>query len=207
MAIVDLRVDYSDIQVNEDSLALIAAITTVDHPTGWTIARDADEDISRYIVSVASLAQEPVDKPITVADWRIIVDRYLALAKELPALTLGYWLDNGIAYVDANLSYPSLQYAILVAAQRGEIAIYDTVDHCDIVVKDYLSSYDYQLPYWRQNDEHTVITRIFPSGYWLVSFYRSNGNKVAQWQYDNLESAIAAFLCESPVKYVDEVLS
>lgn len=41
------------------------------------------------------------------------------------ATTLGYWEDNGTVYVDLGDMYYSLDIALEVARERGELAIYD----------------------------------------------------------------------------------
>lgn len=40
----------------------------------------------------------------------------------------GYWVDNGLVHIDVNRSFDNLDEAMAVAMERGELAIFDTLE-------------------------------------------------------------------------------
>lgn len=75
----------------------------------------------RYVVGGVATIILPVGE--AVARIRERVSAMLAQAEW--ATTLGYWEHEGSVYVDAGRTYGTLAYAVEVALERGEMAIYD----------------------------------------------------------------------------------
>ena len=122
-----------------DVYALIALDTL--RNGGGTYERDAFRSASlpnRYIVALGS-PREIVDASEGASAFPHIVHalRTIADARGVwtPERALGTWVHDGKVYVDVVESIASLGTALWIAGTRGELAIWDNVDHVDIDVQ------------------------------------------------------------------------
>jgi hypothetical protein len=87
---------------------------------GYTEYRGADRYAGRYVVGGLSTAELATGTPLSD------IQRAASLVADTPeSETLGSWVESGVIYLDAGDTYDSLQFALVVARSRGELAIYD----------------------------------------------------------------------------------
>lgn len=102
--------------------------------TGGSFTPTRDTGIGRYIVSVEGVAV------VGQADTGVAgkLDRAIRgarLANEQAGVYdhfAGYWVDNGLVHVDINRSFATLDEAMTVAIERGELAIFDTLEGAEV---------------------------------------------------------------------------
>lgn len=88
------------------------------------------DGIKRYIVSVQGMAMlDQADPGLAGGLDRAV--RTARLANEQTGVFdhfAGYWVDNGLVHIDVNRSFDTLDEAMTVAMERGELAIFDTLE-------------------------------------------------------------------------------
>lgn len=102
--------------------------------TGGSFEPRADHDgnktIARYVVAVQNIAVLDMSK-VSTAKVRMelmvaVTGAWVSWHKGLPGSFAGFWVDNTDLYIDINQSFDSLDEAMSIARERGELAIYDT---------------------------------------------------------------------------------
>lgn len=80
-----------------------------------------------YQVGIGSLVEE---------EYFDVTEAHIALIKEQvdSESYIGLWLDNGNLYIDESICMVNLRYALEVAKENNEIAIYDWENSCEILV-------------------------------------------------------------------------
>ena len=96
---------------------------------------DRPEGASRYIVGGAteplviaseSLFREPAGSRVKIREWA---------ERQQGEETIGFWLDEGLAYFDAGESFYIREVALSAARKRGELAIWDRKESKEIRVE------------------------------------------------------------------------
>lgn len=100
---------------------------------GW------NKEIARYVVAVENCAVINLDKAtsgevLPALRDAIMIARHEHLRENLGCFA-GFWVDNTDLYIDVNQSFDSLGEAMSIARERGELAIYDTVEGREIRVE------------------------------------------------------------------------
>lgn len=114
---------FTDTQVDAVTIAAILG-------QGHTEYRGKPEYAGRYVVG--GLATEVF--PSGSANVRHRVDYLLGGQEAASAETLGVWVENGNVYIDLGDTYTAESMALQVAAQRGELAIWDRMTETVIYV-------------------------------------------------------------------------
>lgn len=97
---------------------------------GGSFTPSKHDGIQRYIVSVEAVAMLDKRAPGIAGSLDRAV-RGARLANELAGVYdhfAGYWVDNGQVHIDINRSFDTLGEAMAVAMERGELAIFDTLE-------------------------------------------------------------------------------
>ena len=98
--------------------------------TGWD-----DKGFMRYIVSIENVAVIDLDsatnQELVIALFDAVTDARHD-SRKAPGTFAGYWVDSGKVYIDINRSFASREEAMAVAVERGELAIYDTLQGDEI---------------------------------------------------------------------------
>lgn len=108
---------------------------------GGTYERDAFRHAKlpyRYVVALGQPYARQIPAALGAAAGPGVVKALRDLSDErgvwTPQRALGTWVSEGKVYIDIVESFPSEEDALYVARERGELAIWDSVDNVEITV-------------------------------------------------------------------------